>query len=197
MKTVNQQPSLREELIEKGLELLIVEGLDNFSLRHVARACKVSHAAPYRHFKNKHELLRTIAEEGMKRFTIKLKQAVKKYPKDYKQQLVALGRCYVEFALENPNYMRVLFTKSLQSTMKTGEGPQEKGAAFEYLRNAVAQCTKLPDFRFEDEYTAVLAAWSLVHGLSVLAVEDQFSGYMTPGEVEEGLKGILKLLFNE
>lgn len=38
---------LRNALIEKGIEIVNSEGLHSFSLRKVAAACGVSHAAPY------------------------------------------------------------------------------------------------------------------------------------------------------
>lgn len=48
---------LRYALIEKGIEIINLEGESNFSLRKVATRCGVSNAAPYAHFKNKEELL--------------------------------------------------------------------------------------------------------------------------------------------
>ena len=48
---------LKNLLIEKGIEIVNTDGLQSFSLRKAAAACKVSHAAPYSHFHNKEELL--------------------------------------------------------------------------------------------------------------------------------------------
>ena len=38
---------LRNALIETGIQLVSTEGINAFSLRKVAAACGVSHAAPY------------------------------------------------------------------------------------------------------------------------------------------------------
>ena len=51
---------LKECLIKAGLKLLVEEGVDNFSLRKTAAMCNVSHAAPYKHFKNKEELIKDL-----------------------------------------------------------------------------------------------------------------------------------------
>ena len=48
---------LKNLLIEKGIEIVNTDGVQSFSLRKAAAACKVSHAAPYSHFRNKEELL--------------------------------------------------------------------------------------------------------------------------------------------
>ena len=44
-------------LNRKRIKLVNTEGLHSFSLRKVAAACGVSHAAPYSHFQSKEELL--------------------------------------------------------------------------------------------------------------------------------------------
>ena len=49
--------NLINDLIEKGIELVNKNGINQLSLRKVAQACGVSHAAPYSHFSNKEELL--------------------------------------------------------------------------------------------------------------------------------------------
>ena len=56
--------NLKAELIKKGLKLLDEEGYENFSLRKVAKACSVSHTAPYRHFDSKDDLIMAIAIEA-------------------------------------------------------------------------------------------------------------------------------------
>ena len=42
--------NLKNDLIEKGIELVDKYGINQLSLRKVAQACNVSHAAPYSHF---------------------------------------------------------------------------------------------------------------------------------------------------
>ena len=43
--------NLREELIEKGIEMINEAGEEKLSLRKVAKMCGVSNAAPYTYFK--------------------------------------------------------------------------------------------------------------------------------------------------
>ncbi len=54
------EDSVRKRLILAGLEELLDHGTTDFSLRRVAIAAQVSCAAPYRHFKDKDELIRAI-----------------------------------------------------------------------------------------------------------------------------------------
>ena len=52
--------STRETLILAGLEELNEYGVQHFSTRRVAKACGVSCAAPYKHFKDSHEFIAEI-----------------------------------------------------------------------------------------------------------------------------------------
>ena len=51
---------VKERLIQAGLHELLLHGKNDFSLRRVALGAQVSCAAPYRHFKDKDELIRAI-----------------------------------------------------------------------------------------------------------------------------------------
>ena len=64
--------NLKNDLIEKGIELVNKNGINQLSLRKVAQACGVSHAAPYSHFSNKEELLQEMQLHITKKFTIDL-----------------------------------------------------------------------------------------------------------------------------
>ena len=61
-KQTYHHKDLRNALIEKGIEIVNIEGMQAFSLRKVATACGVSHAAPYSHFQNKEELLEAMQQ---------------------------------------------------------------------------------------------------------------------------------------
>ncbi len=69
---------LRNALIETGIQLVSTEGVNAFSLRKVAAACGVSHAAPYSHFQNKEELLEAMQLFITDRFSKQLESTVQK-----------------------------------------------------------------------------------------------------------------------
>ena len=64
--------NLRQALIDAGIRIINEEGEDYLSLREVAAACDVSHAAPYAHFKNKDELLEAMKKSVTDRITDEL-----------------------------------------------------------------------------------------------------------------------------
>lgn len=69
---------LRVALLRASLDLMREQGDHRLTLREVARRVGVSHAAPFRHFRDKNALLAAIAEEGFLRLTACLNTAVLK-----------------------------------------------------------------------------------------------------------------------
>jgi AcrR family transcriptional regulator len=69
----------------------------------------VSHNAPYMHFSNKEELLATIAKEGFAELKEQLIDAIKHAGSDQKAQLEEAGVCYVEFAVNHPRQIQIMF----------------------------------------------------------------------------------------
>ena len=55
---------LKRALLDAALELVRTKGAEAFTLREVARRAGVSHNAPYRHFRDRGELLAAVAVEA-------------------------------------------------------------------------------------------------------------------------------------
>ena len=157
------------------------QGYEGFSMRNVAKACNVSHTAPYRHFKNKDELILAIGAEAMAKFSQNLQTAVDRYPHDPGSQLKEMGYAYIRFFTENPEYLRLIFLSDITTRINSiGENvndghcfTDQKGIEhpFEILYKAVEryrvvmQSISNSDI---DQEALVLYCWGLVHGISIL-----------------------------
>src|SRR5690348_12591495 len=105
-----QHGDLRHALIQAGLKLLAEGGAGELSLRAAAELAGVSHAAPYRHFKDKNALLAAIAEEGFRQLTARMRQELAACSgDDLAARLRASAVGYVRFAVENPASFRLVF----------------------------------------------------------------------------------------
>lgn len=172
--------NLREELIENGLKILDAEGYDGLSLRKVAKSCGVSHTAPYRHFKDKEELIMAIAVKVLHQFNESLKTAIAKHPNDVHGQINEMGCAYVQFFVENPAYLRLLFFsdigRRIGSIIENGDVMLEKPKTTFYNalnRYAVEDSAIDPEDALGRKALA-LGAWGLVHGITVLLVQEDF-----------------------
>jgi AcrR family transcriptional regulator len=173
--------NLKAELIEKGLKLLDEEGYENFSLRKVAKACNVSHTAPYRHFSSKDDLIMAIAFEAHYKFNQCLEEAVKKYPNDNKSQLKEMGYSYVKFFVENPEYLRLLFLSDLANNFKnkhfdTYENCEQPFQTFYRAVERLQEESKNHAAGNDADPNAMaLSCWGLVHGMAILIAKKDFA----------------------
>lgn len=161
--------ALKTEMIKKGLQLLNNEGIEGFSLRKVAMMCGVSHAAPYKHFKSKEELILAIVYEVKISFTSALEEAVNLCD-DYERQIIEMAKCYVKFMVENPDYLKFLFmspnNKNIGILHESDRGNNSyyvfEKCAINYLESIGAKP--------EDRDIDTLTLWSVIHGFTVLLV---------------------------
>ncbi|MBI9102855.1 MAG: TetR/AcrR family transcriptional regulator [Spirochaetales bacterium] len=111
---------LRKAMLKKGMEMLSRDGIENFSMRKLAAELGVSHTAPYRHFKNKTEAIKTILLESSNAFAEALKNSTTGISPDCPEtegleKLIQLGIGYVKFFVENPEFLKFFFVISDQA----------------------------------------------------------------------------------
>jgi AcrR family transcriptional regulator len=170
------RPELKAELLEAAIKLLEKDGLRGFSLRKIASLVGVSHAAPYRHFKNRDELIGAILMEGHRRLTSYLTAALPGAGKAV-DSLMRLERAYLAFTRDNSAYLSLMFSREGMSTIASipkgnkHEIPKEYDS-FGVLESCVARCQK--EGALDSSLnTAALAmtVWAKVHGLALLMNE--------------------------
>src|SRR5215471_14967183 len=99
--------NLKEVLVRAAFRLVAKSGLDRFTLREVARKAGVSHNAPYRHFRNKEDLVAALAAEAFRRLTASLRTAIA-YGTNPGEKLREAALAYLRFAMENPSRFQVM-----------------------------------------------------------------------------------------
>src|SRR5271155_3872241 len=100
--------NLTQSLLDSAVALIGEVGPQAFTLREVARRAGVSHNAPYRHFRDKDDLLAAVAAQGFDRLTEGMKRAMRK-GRSAAERLSLAGRGYVQFALQSPQHILVMF----------------------------------------------------------------------------------------
>jgi AcrR family transcriptional regulator len=158
--------NLHEALVQSSLALIRESGPAGFTLREVARRAGVSHTAPYRHFRDKDDLLAAVAEDGFRR----LRAAMEKATAAESDPVARLERCgvaYVEFAVRHPEHFQAMFSR----TWETEAHPKAHAAAehsFRLLLELVRATNPAAD-----ALAQARMAWSMVHGISTLGITRQ------------------------
>lgn len=156
----DDQPGLRERLVGVAMKMLAA-GTSELSLRSVARGAGVSAMAPYRHFPDKAALLRAVADRGFEMLRDALEAADARG--SGRAALAAQGMAYFGFAAEHPALFRLMF-----SDLCAPPNPAEAGpGAHSVLARRVGSIVTDP----AAAETATIAAWAIVHGLALLALD--------------------------
>lgn len=158
--------NLKHELIEKGIEIVNEYGLEQLSLRKVAIACNVSHAAPYSHFANKEELLSAMQLHITEQFTGMLEEMIVKYG-DQPDFMVKFGKAYITFFMNKPQYFHFLFGQgSVEVDFSPGAG--ESYRPFQIYKEQVLKRLEHTDLTPEKKQDCVISLFAYVHGLTAL-----------------------------
>lgn len=160
--------NLRASLLDAADALLAGQGVQGLTMREVARAAGVSHAAPYHHFAGLNELLAAVAERGFAALGDAMAQAVA--VPDTRERLLRVSQAYVDCARAHPARFRLMFGPLLAAK---DAHPALKATAQRAFGHVLAAAQAHDP---QQGATLALAGWSLAHGLSHLLIDGAFDG---------------------
>lgn len=170
-KSAYHHGDLRAGLIEATRRLVEEKGPDGFSVSEACRLAGVSTAAPYKHFKDKEEMVGAMVLEGMGRHRDKMLEALEGIPEGTPERITQLGREYVTFALEEPALFRLKFG-GFTDRIDNPELQQAGDDTFGIVLREVAACLGEADITDEVRRRGFML-WSFVHGLSFLLADEK------------------------
>jgi AcrR family transcriptional regulator len=160
--------NLKEALLRAALELIAQKGPAGFTFAEAARWAGVSPAAPYRHFRDRDELLSSVALRGFHRFEAVLGKAWDEGRPDVFSALDRLGKAYLDFARTEPAYYSAMF----EAGVPLGANPELREAgerAFAVLRGAAEKlCAQVPAPSRPPALMVALHIWAVSHGIASL-----------------------------
>jgi AcrR family transcriptional regulator len=106
--------NLRTVLLDSAETVLRQSGVDELSLRELARAAGVSHGAPRSHFIDRKALLDALAERGFLRLASVMREAADG-ESEYAEVLRASARAYVAFAVSNAALVDLMFSAKMDA----------------------------------------------------------------------------------
>jgi AcrR family transcriptional regulator len=161
--------NLRQALIDATLSLIAEKGMKSFTIREVAKRAGVSHAAPYRHFKDKEALLSTVAVEGFDMVIADTRRRFERCKDDVLSCFQESGLVYIDFAATYPSHYRVMFSSGEHLV---GEELEKRAKeAFTILYSCICNCQSQNLIRPDDPFELAMAAWSIVHGYAMLIID--------------------------
>ncbi|MCM0606991.1 MAG: TetR/AcrR family transcriptional regulator [Xanthomonadaceae bacterium] len=186
--------NLRETLIQGALKFLEKNPLENLSLNTLAIRAGVSQAAPYRHFKNRNELLAAISQQG---FEIKMKYMLEAFIKNRKKPKELLHGCaqsYFKMGLSHPQHFKLMLSSTVCPSPEYPELEKAAGLTFALLKKVIELLQKEGIVGPGDPYHKSMHCWAMVNGFTTLFVERRLNWL---GVNDKNSQPALKIFINE
>jgi AcrR family transcriptional regulator len=181
--------NLKEALLQAALRLIAEKGPAGFTFADAARSAGVSPAAPYRHFRDRDELLSSIAQRGFEQFEAELTKAWDDGRPDTVTAFERVGKAYLGFARAEPAFYSAMF----ESGLPVDVNPALLAAserAFSVIRAAAERLAALAPAGVPRPPALMMALhiWSMSHGVASLFARGDAARRKLPMSAEDLLE---------
>lgn len=166
---INERKEREKEVLQKSIltaarEVFLEKGFDQTSIRSIAQRIEYSPTTIYLYYKDKDAILFALHSEGFQLLGSKL-EVLYSVENPY-ERLKAMGRIYLQFAADHPDYYDLMFVqKSPMSNLEDDEMWMEGASAFDGLKATIQQCMDEGYLSFGDAETGAYVVWSTMHGM--------------------------------
>lgn len=175
IKRVRRRSDLRLRLLDAAEKIVEKEGIEAVTIRKLSGQVGVSRTAPYRHFKDKTDILHALAARGFDRLKDNLENISNDPSTSPLGKLEHFIKVYVEFATGNPAKYRLMFSRDVVSRPPNPELVATARGTFIILSNVIDDCVRKGALKLDNSMALANVAWALFHGLSVLAINRQIN----------------------
>ena len=158
--------NLRTALLEQAQRTVRDRGVQELSLRELAREIGVSHAAPRRHFPDRRALLDALAEAGFERLGGELRSATDGAGEEFQARLRATASAYIRFATEDSELLELMFA----GKHRDPDGPLQQAAerAFGVMLGLILQGQREGALEPGDPERVGLVLFATIQGIAGL-----------------------------
>jgi AcrR family transcriptional regulator len=174
---------LRRALLDEGLALAREGGPGAVSLREATRAAGVSPNAAYRHFADRDDLVRAVAEEAQLVLARAISARVRETPSELSpaeasvERLRRVGLAYIDFARAEPGWFELaFFSQDTQADDGVVTLDDEVVAPFRLLMDTLDGMVRAGTLTPARRHLAEWTCWSAVHGFADIAVHGPVQG---------------------
>ncbi len=176
-------------ILDTALKMFIDDGYDNVSIRKLAEKIEYSPATIYLYFKDKDEIFFTLQNEAFGKF-YETQMSVQSIEDPF-ERLMAHGRAYIKFALDNPELYDLMFImREPVKDVANLEQWKTGSRSYDILKKNVRECIEAGLIKSGDVESTSFALWAFTHGVSSLKIRrgmmipDEYVQYLIDGAFE-------------
>jgi AcrR family transcriptional regulator len=177
------KPNLKEACVQAAHEFIAEKGIENLSMRDVARKLEVSHQAPYRHYPSKDHLLAAVIARCFRDFAGFLD--ARPNFESPEEDLAAMGQQYVTYATSHPLEYRLMFGTTWPDAAEDSELIHDSLHAFNVLRRVLERIHGTSKAAREKVDLDAMFIWSNMHGLVTIVQSNAMQHLQLAPKVEK------------
>lgn len=164
---------LKEALVQASYALVAEHGAENFLLSDACRLAGVSTAAPYKHFRDRDEILEIVVARAFDELADRSTAAVAEKGEGTLEGIIAMGEAYVTFAAEQQRLFRLMFGQHPQ--LKKAKDVVDDGKrCFTGVIEQVARYCEVNGLPGDPRVIAI-RLWTFVHGAASLLIDEDYA----------------------
>ena len=164
-RKAKEKEELRDLILQAAKELFVERGVEKTTIRNIADKISYSVGTVYVYFRDKNAILHALHSLGFRQYAEK--QLALQHIPDPMDRLIARGRSYILFALENPDMYDLMFNlKAPIEYLNEMDSEWTEGkAVIKRLKSTVDECMERGYFKGMERDSVCYLVWSTVHGM--------------------------------
>jgi len=157
----------KESILDAATQQLYEKGIENISIREIAKEADYSPAALYKYFDSKEALIQAVQVRENQQLIQRLAQVDPTLSPH--QRLVELCLQYIDYGFENPQFLALI--NSLTSARRSQSDPIPQQSPYLVFLEAVRDCVESEQVQLSGEFgyeEITYALWALIHGAATL-----------------------------
>jgi AcrR family transcriptional regulator len=170
-----EKEEMRQLILEAAKKIFLEKGYEQASIRNIAEAIEYSPGTIYLYFKEKDEIFHALHQEGFRKFLEYM--APLQFVADPFERLKAMGRVYMDFAMNNKDFYDLMFIMTAPMNIEEESCWEMGDAALEGLKNVLRDCQAAGRFVGKDVEYLSFMIWSAMHGMCALYCRERCNAY--------------------
>lgn len=176
-RKAKEKQELKEVILQAAKKLFVEKGVEHTTIRSIAQKINYSVGTIYVYFKDKNDILYELHTLGFLQLAADMRVLFN--VNDPMERLKALGRVYINFALNNTDMYDLMFNLRAPMDFLNADDKTEwdEGTnAFALLKSTVNECMDAGYFKGTDLEPTTFMIWSAVHGMCALHISERTRG---------------------
>ena len=165
---------LRNSLITAAFELISKSGPDDFAMIDAARIAGVSSAAPYRHFRDKEELLKAVTEYGFHELNQFMMRSKEHEAVGTVEHLLLIGELYLKFVTTRPGLFNLMWGELSATVFTKTSWRENKNTGITELERSLTLWLVNEEIIGQNPREIATLVWASALGFASMSINHQF-----------------------